>query len=213
MVQQQPHDDLKATVSQMLTARARRDGALFDGSVEEVLHRLREEFGLDVVFVSEFIDGQRMFRFVDRSDDSPAIEAGDFGELEASFCQRVVDGRIPQFIADVSRLGPEVDLPVLPMRIGTHLGVPVVMGDGSTFGTLCGFSTVPSSKVRERDMPLLRECAELVARKLDLARSLGLHEPPPSWSSRRGARYHSDVWKLRGAWALNEVGRHAFLES
>ena len=189
------------------------DELIADGVVEQLLHRLRERLGLDVVFVSEFVDGKRMFRFVDRATGAPAIEAGDWGELEASFCQRVVDGRLPAFIADVAELGPEVDVPDVPIRVGTHLGVPVVLNDGRTFGTLCCFSTEPNPAVRPRDLSLLHECASVVARKLERATEHGLRELPPTWSAQRGAAYRSMVWKLRGAWMLDVDERRRFLDS
>ena len=73
------------------------------------------------------------------------------------------------------------------------------MPDGSAYGTLCCFSAAPNPGLRHEDLRNLRACALLVARKLELARAQGLHEPPPEWrlEPMEGARadvYESRVW-------------------
>jgi GAF domain-containing protein len=207
------HDDLDRQVEALLASPGSAAEPLADGAVEDVLHALRERLQLDVVFVAEFVEGQRVFRFVDRNPATPPIEAGAGNELEASFCVRVVDGRLPGFIPDVSQLGPEVDLPAIPFAIGTHLGTPVVLDDGRVFGTLCCFSLAPVPLRQEQDMATLRQCARLVARKLERAAAQGLGDPPPSQHPRRGKAYASPVWKLRGAWDLSADAQQAWLDS
>ena len=201
------HDDLAV---QMAALQARHPP---EGAVEDVLHTLREALKLDVVFVAEFSEGQRVFRFVDRDPNAPDIPLGSGHELEASFCQRVVDGRLPEFIPDVAQLGPEVDVPPIPFRIGTHISTPVVLESGATFGTLCCFSLVPVPLTQEQDMATLRECARLVAAKLDLAATRGLKDPTPSEIRRSRAAYASPVWRLRGAWGLNADAQRGWLDS
>ena len=147
--------------------RPNPDHPLDPGAVEAVLHGLREQLDLDVVFVAEFAEGRRVFRFVDRHPDAPPVQDGTWHDLEASFCLRVVDGRLPEYIPDVGALGPEVDLPPVPFPIGTHLGTPVVLHDGSTYGTLCCFSLAAKPLMSDADLRLLRHCARLVARKID----------------------------------------------
>lgn len=186
--------------------------AIAEGTVERVLHGLRERLGLDMVFVAEFTEGERVFRFVDRVPAVPPIEPGQSNELEESFCLRVADGRLPEFIADVAALGPDVDLPPVPFPIGTHLSTPVVLKDGSRFGTLCCFSLEPNPRVREDDLALLRQCARLVARKLDLALAAGLRDPPPSRLRAPDAAYASPIWSLGRQWELSADSRNAWLD-
>lgn len=204
---------LRTTVNALLeeSTRARRPPPR--GAVEDALQRLRALFELDVVFVAEFTEGQRVFRFVERVAGATPVHPGMGGALELSLCQRVVDGRLPGFVHDVSALGPDVDLPPLPIRIGTHLSTPVVMDDGQVFGTLCGFTAVPNPSLHAEDLDTLRECARLVARKLEHARADGLVEPPARWAADPMAIYDSPVWNLRGAWALGDEGRRAWLDS
>jgi hypothetical protein len=196
-----------------MQATGSQHASLSEGDVEEALHALRESLKLDVVFVAEFVEGQRVFRFVDRAPDAPAIEPGSGHALEATFCLRVVDGRLPEFISDVSTLGADVDLPPVPIRIGTHISTPVVLQDGSIFGTLCCFSTEPVPLVQAQDMASLKACARLVARKLDEALARGVRDPSPTQMRASRAAYASPVWKLRSAWSLNANSQRNWLES
>ncbi len=170
---------LNVRVSELLTATADSADADIDHAVPEVLRLMRERLNMDVVFVSEFVDGHRVMRYVDRKDDAPALSTGDSGPLETSYCQRVVDGRMPELVTDVAKLPASVDLPKVPLRIGAHLSTPITLPDGHTYGTLCCFSRAPNEQLRKRDLEQLKMTAQLVARKIDS--SMQRHEPP-DWS-------------------------------
>ena len=193
-----PHTDVGVTISELLVATADSSDALVDGSVNEVLHAMREKMALDVVFVSEFVDGRRVFRHVDGNGQGPDIRAGDSDPLEATFCQRVVDGRLGELTGDIGSLPASAGLPATPFRVGAHLSTPIVLKDGRTYGTLCCFSTTPNPLLQQSDLQMLRQCAQLVARKLEFAEARGLKEPPAEWKLEPigTEKYESTVWKL-----------------
>ncbi len=163
--------DVEVVISDLLVATAESSDALLDDSVSQVLRKLRQSMGLDVVFVSEFVDGRRVFRFVDAAGSTP-LRAGESSPLEETYCQRVVDGRMPELVTDVARLPNAAALPPTTMRIGAHLSTPIVLSGGETYGTLCCFSSSPNEALQLRDLTTLRHCAQLVARKLEATRSL-----------------------------------------
>lgn len=173
--------DLHGTVSGLLVATSESSNALIDGSVNETLRSMRDKFGMDVVFVSEFADGERVIRYVDHSGRGPDLPAGTADPLEASFCQRVVDGRLPELIHDVATLPSETDVPAVPFRIGAHLSTPIVLDDGRTYGTLCCFSGAANEMLRESDLQMLRLSARLVAKKIGKAGKGGV-KPPQEWA-------------------------------
>jgi len=189
-------DDIDVVISELLVATADNADPLLDDSVKEVLISLRARLGMDVVFVSEFVDGKRMFRFVDRDDRAPELHAGAANPIEESVCQRVVDGRLPELIHDVMALPKQADVPALPFRVGGHLSTPIVLRSGRTYGTLCCFSSAPNDGLRQKDLATLKLCAQLVARKLEMAGQTGLVEPPSNWALEPLAEYKSSVWHL-----------------
>ena len=162
-------DDVEVVVSDLLVATADSSDALLDDSVGEVLRLLRTKLKMDVVFVSEFVHGERVFRFVDATEPAP-IAAGGSSPIEESWCKLVVDGRMPELVPDVARLPPSTGLPATALQVGAHLSTPIVMPDGQTFGTLCCFSAAPNEALKLRDLMTLRHCAQLVARKLTVVR-------------------------------------------
>ena len=189
--------DVSVTVSELLVATADSSDALLDDSVEEVLHALRKQMNLDVVFVSEIVDGKRVFRFVNAGAGGLPLRAGESSPVEETFCQRILDGRMPELVHDVAALPASLDLPPTPVRIGAHLSTPIVLQDGRSYGTLCCFSASPNPALNEKDLRTLRNCAVLVARKLELAAERGIPEPPAEWAIEPTTVYESRIWDLR----------------
>lgn len=119
---------------------------------------------MDVAFISEFRDGQRVFRFVDTEDRSCPVQVNGSDPLEASYCQRVIDGRLPELIRDASRHAAARELPATAaLPVGAHLSVPIRFSDGRIFGTLCCFSYTPDETLHDGSVDLLRALATFVA--------------------------------------------------
>ena len=135
-------DDLSVAISERLVPTADSTDALLDDSVSRLLHAMRERMEMDVVFVSEFIAGQRMFRHVDAAPGAPDVQAGGSSPAEESVCQRIVEGRVPELVTNLGKLPPE-NLPEMPFRAGAQLSTPIVLNDKRVYGTLCGFSIAP----------------------------------------------------------------------
>lgn len=191
-------DELDVRITDLLVASADSSDALIDGSVQETLKLLRERLQMDVLFVSEFVDGKRVFRFVDSAQVDMPLKTGGAGPLDKSYCQLVSTGKLPESIADLSALAASrPELPSLPFRIGEHLSTPVVLKDGRIYGSLCCFSKSPNLHGRQRDLTQLKQCAQLVARMID-AGSSGSRRPMPDsvpdWSL--SPVESKDVWKL-----------------
>jgi GAF domain-containing protein len=176
-------DDLTVKVTELLVATADSSDELVDQSVSQVLRLLRERMKMDVVFVSEFTEGHRVLRHVAAAGDPPVANAGDAAPLEATWCQRVVDGRLPGFIADAKALPASAALlKDVPFPIGTHISTPIVLQNGDIYGTLCCFSFHPQDKPDPEDLKKLEFTARLAAQKLDQRRVVRkAPESVPDW--------------------------------
>ncbi|MGJ7489475.1 GAF domain-containing protein [Variovorax sp. ZT4R33] len=135
-----------------------------DRSVREVLKLMREHLKMDVAFVSHFEQGRRVYQQVDAADSRWLPWEGKWDALERSFCQRVIDGRLPQLITDVTKLPNYAELPHTPAPIGAHLSVPIVLPDGRIYGTLCCFSLAPNEALTQRDLKRLQMATDMTAR-------------------------------------------------
>lgn len=138
-----------------------------DRAVHEVLRLMREHLEMDVAFVSRLHGGRRYFVTVDTRKGAEVIVTGESAPADESFCQRVIDGRLPQCVQDVRLLPDAAMLPRTVFPIGSHLSTPVVLGDGCVYGTLCCFSFEAVRPLVERDLKRLRMAASLTARLID----------------------------------------------
>jgi len=110
----------------------------------------------------------RKFKVVESRPECTIIKAGMSDPVEESWCQRVVDGRLPEMMVDARPFVATGQAPDPGFYIGTHLSTPVRLSDGSVYGTLCCFSGPPTQRASaaEMDINRLRYTASLLATKL-----------------------------------------------
>lgn len=166
MLQDYSPDAIDVQIAELMVATADNADAGIDGKVQEVLGLLREKLDMDVVFVSRFEGGRRTLMRVEQRRGVNVLAAGESDPLEESWCQRVVDGRLPELVRDAGPLIAARKVPKPPFPVGTHLSTPVADRDGAAFGTLCCFSLQPKDSVNERDLKRLKYAAELLTSKL-----------------------------------------------
>ena len=143
---------------------------------QRVLDLARRHLGMDLAFIAEFTDGKQVYRGFAGDATSFGWRLDDGPELASGFCQRMVTGDLPSAVADSSLDPVARDLPVTAQAgIGSYVGVPLYLTDGSLYGSLCTVSH-SSHDVDEKDARFLGLLAELVAQEL--------HEERRSASSR-----------------------------
>lgn len=137
-------------------------------TVERVLATARESLGMDVAFVSEFADGEQVYRVLEGDADSFGLREGKGIPLEATFCQRVVAGQLPSVIPNARKDERVRDLDVTrDADIGSYVGLPLRFSDGRLYGTLCCLSHSADPSLRERDAAFMSVLARLVAEQLE----------------------------------------------
>lgn len=133
------------------------------------LNAIRTHLGMDVAFISEFVDDRRYFRYVDSSDQEAVIQVGQSDPLEQSYCQRVVDGRLPELMADACLNAEALTLPATrQLPVGAHLSVPIRFKNGRIFGTFCCFSAKADHSLTHRDLAMMRVLSEMLAEQIEV---------------------------------------------
>lgn len=163
-----PGDQLQFGMARLL----REVFELREGTLSAILQRLlqstRLHMGMEVAFISEFEKGLRIFRYVDEADGVDIIAVGVGDLKEDSYCQRVVDGRLPELIHDAQILDAALELPVTKaIGVGAHLSIPIRLRDGSVFGTFCCFSFQADYSLSERDHALMKVFAEIASELIE----------------------------------------------
>ncbi len=164
--------DATSELRRVIEQRAVPLGPAYGNSVPDILQAVREHLKMEVAFVSEFVSGQRVFRYVDSSWSRNPVRVGAGDPLEDSYCARVVDGRMPELIPDAQVDACASELPVtFAIPVGAHLSVPIRMPDGSVYGTFCCFSRNADSSLNQRDLSLMRVFADLAGKMIERERT------------------------------------------
>jgi GAF domain-containing protein len=136
--------------------------------VKKVLASAREQLGMDVAFVSEVSEGQIAFLSFEGDADSFRFTEGVGSPLITTFCQRVIEGRVPYAVPDVSEDAEVRDLEMTHVsNIGSYVGVPLQFSDGRLFGTVCCMSHSTHPELRERDVGFMGVVAHLIAEHIE----------------------------------------------
>lgn len=147
-----------------------------------LLAQIRRALALDVVFVSRFIDTERVFEVVSAEGEvASTIVPGHADALLDTYCQRIVDGRLPAIIRDTSGSPEAAALAITrTLNIRAYLSAPVVLANGQVFGTLCCISHQVRPDLRDADAQALTEAARAVAASVTAAGTIRY----ASWANR-----------------------------
>lgn len=155
-------DDVDVQVTELLVASSDQSDGELPSEVGNVLRLLRERMGMDVIFVSQIADGRRTFKAVDSTPGFDVLQPGMSDPVEETWCQQVVEGRLPEVMQDAGPCIESGQVPAPTFPIGTHLSTPVRLPDGSVYGTVCCFSFKPTDS-QGADIKRLRYTASLLA--------------------------------------------------
>ena len=153
---------LAATKSADLLQSASRSGST--ETVERALAIVREHLEMDVAYVAEFAGGQEVYRALDGDAESFGLAEGEGILLEGTYCKRVAEGLLSNVIPD-TKADPRVSGLACTSEadIGAYVGIPLVLADGTIYGSLCCMSHEPDLSLEHKDINLMRVVASLVS--------------------------------------------------
>lgn len=143
-------------------------GGTVDQNLREALRAVRAHLGLEIAFISEFAGGRRVFRHVESIGSRPPFAAGDSDPLEETFCQRVVDGRLPELIPETNALPGGWERQVAVAKgIRCHVSVPIRIEGGQVYGTLCCYGGASETGLNLRDLAIMRAFAVFAGSEIE----------------------------------------------
>lgn len=137
-------------------------------SVGRLLCRVRELFGLESAFVSKFDDRGQTFTHINTDVPLP-VSVGDWRPMEVSLCRLVLEGTLPNVIADATCHPASADIDVVRAGfVRAYLTVPIRLPDGRLYGSLCCLSALARPDITEHAAAALAFAAEQVGELLAL---------------------------------------------
>ena len=85
-----------------------------------------------------------------------------------SFCSRMVQDQGPRVAPQANSVPAYVAAPIgKQVQIGAYVGIPMVLSDGSLFGTLCAIDPEPQAETVRHQLPTMELLAKLLSTILD----------------------------------------------
>ncbi|WP_338241412.1 sensor domain-containing phosphodiesterase [Aurantiacibacter hainanensis] len=146
------------------------DELVSDPGIDRILETVRGHLGLEIAFVSRYVEGeQRELTHVSSDLDLP-MGVGFREDRADSYCWHILHGRLPELIQDPSdhpltkTLGITDFLPV-----GCHVNTPLRLADGTVWGSFCALGREPRRDMNPRDLEILKSFAGLVGERIETA--------------------------------------------
>ena len=131
--------------------------------VAELLRTAKEAIGLSVAFLTR-MDGTVQHLEVVDSTIPFLFPEGAKLKQETTFCQAILDGRLPAVIPDVRKHPVAMALPAAKFpRLRSYVSVPVTLSDGTFYGTFCAAGLTTDKGLTQRDKALLGVLASAAA--------------------------------------------------
>jgi diguanylate cyclase (GGDEF)-like protein len=143
----------------------------FVASAERVVEYLRSHTCLTDWSVSRIDGGEQVHLHV---SGEKLLHVGDRVPWEDTFCRRMLAGAA-NVVVDSQRDPDYAELPAAA-DVRSYAGVPIVEGDGSLFGTLCGTGAEPLRSREQIDAEMLRVFSDLLSAQLYLVRASAAHQ-------------------------------------
>jgi diguanylate cyclase (GGDEF)-like protein len=192
----------------------RTDGAFADAS-RMVLRHLDEHVPMRLWSVSQVVDDRQVHLTV--TDNDLGVEEGDRPSWRESLCRAMWEGGAPRIAPDTAAVPQYRALAPMGTAVRAYVGAPLVLADGSLFGTLYGIHTAPQPNLRDHRALLdllvgvltatlhADEQAQSLARQLESTRTAADTDPLTGLLNLRAWQAVVEVEEARH----DRVGQHA----
>ncbi|MBH5320993.1 sensor domain-containing phosphodiesterase [Aurantiacibacter sediminis] len=137
-------------------------------AIERILDSVRGHLGVEIAFVSRYIEGeQRELTHVSSDLDLP-MGPGFREPREESYCWHILNGRLPELIQDPADFPATKKLAITDfLPVGAHVNTPLRLSDGTVWGSFCALGREPDRTLTERDLNILKSFAGLAAERIE----------------------------------------------
>ncbi|MBI1379326.1 MAG: EAL domain-containing protein [Frankiales bacterium] len=137
--------------------------------ISDLLRTAKESLHLSVAFLSRLDEDTQYLEVVESSGPASLFfKQGVTQRRETTFCQAILDGRLPPVIPEVARNPVAMSLPSARIpRIRSYVSVPVTLSDGTLYGTFCAAGLTSDKGLSKRDQALMEVLAKAAALVLE----------------------------------------------
>ena len=134
----------------------------------------RQRLDMDIAWLAEFTADRKVLRVVDGDNEAFDLWDDSWLPLTESYCNRMMQGQIPNAIPDTAAEPAVATLDVTRRcGISAYVGVPLLLPDGDLRGAFCCAKSTPSGPLSDRDVEFMRVLARVVADQIAFRAVLG----------------------------------------
>jgi signal transduction histidine kinase len=137
-------------------------------SIPTILDVVRQSTGMRFVAIARVTEG-RWIACQTLDDIDFGLTAGGELDVETTICHEIHQSRLPVAIDEVGA-DERWRTHHTPLKYGfqSYISMPIVLRDGSFFGTICALDPRPAKVENDRTLGMFRLFAELISRNLDV---------------------------------------------
>jgi len=138
----------------------------FESAARAVLSYLHQRLGFSLWMVTRTEGNDWIMLQVE--DHGYGVKKGSVFCWSDSFCSRMVKGEGPKIAPEVHSIPAYVESPIgKQVSIGAYIGIPLVLSDGSLFGTLCAIDPNPQSEAIKNELHTIELLAQMLSTILE----------------------------------------------
>ena len=136
--------------------------------IDRIVELACKHLEMDVAYVSAFEGELQVLKVLSGDVESFGLTVGAATPLPDTYCSRMLAGEIPDVVPDVNAHDAIRTLPATEVAgIGSYIGVPLTLADGTLYGTFCCLSHHPQPDLGQRDARFLNLLADLLVDELE----------------------------------------------
>jgi len=145
-----------------------KDDTSIDSKLSKLLSLVRKHLNMEVAFISEFIENERVFKFVDNQTSNTAVQVGNADIMCETYCQKIADNKLSSVIKDTHTHPITKVMPVTEkLNIGSYIGVPITLSCGGVYGSFCCYKSDLDDSLNDRDLSFLRLISEIATELIE----------------------------------------------
>lgn len=145
-----------------------KDDTSIDSKLSKLLSLVRKHLNMEVAFISQFIENERVFKFVDNQTSNTAVQVGNADIMCETYCQKIADNKLSSVIKDTHTHPITKVMPVTErLNIGSYIGVPITLSCGGVYGTFCCYKSDLDDSLNDRDLSFLKIISEIATELIE----------------------------------------------
>lgn len=140
-----------------------------EAKLANLLALVRKHLDMDVAFISEFINDERVFKVVDNPSENQIVKVGTADPIDETYCQKITDDKLSPIITNTNANPITKAMPVTKkLGIGSYIGVPINLSNGKLYGTFCCYKSHHDESLNDRDLSFLNLISEIATGLIEI---------------------------------------------